>query len=30
MKNRFHVREDWIGKVIRWGGDNFEIEFISE
>ncbi len=30
LKNRFHVREDWIGKVIRWDGDNFEIEFISE
>jgi hypothetical protein len=30
LKNRFHVREDWIGKVILWDGDNFEIEFSAE
>jgi hypothetical protein len=30
LKNRFHIREDWIGKVILWDGDNFEIEFCAE
>lgn len=30
LKNQFHVREDWIGKVTLWDGDNFEIEFSSE
>lgn len=28
LKNQFHVREDWIGKVTLWNGDDFEIEFI--
>ena len=27
LKNTFHSRTDWIGKVILWDGDNFEIEF---
>ena len=27
LKNKFHVREDWAGKVTEWDGDNFEIEF---
>ncbi len=30
LKNRFHVREDWIGKILNWDGDNFEIEFREE
>lgn len=29
LKNQFHIREDWIGKVTLWDGDNFEIEFFS-
>ena len=27
LKNKFHVRKDWIGKVTVWDGNNFEIEF---
>lgn len=27
LNNTFHVRDDWIGKVTLWDGDNFEIEF---
>lgn len=30
LKNKFHVREKWLGKVTVWDGDNFEIEFCSE
>ncbi len=30
LKNQFHVREDWVGKVTLWDGDNFEIEFSSK
>lgn len=30
FKNKFHVREDWIGKVVLWDGDNFEIEFTRD
>ena len=27
LKNRFHTRKDWKGKITLWDGDNFEIEF---
>jgi hypothetical protein len=30
LKNQFHVREDWVGKVTLWNGDDFEIEFSAE
>ncbi len=30
LKNKFHTREDWIGVVSLWDGDNFEITFKSE
>lgn len=30
LKNQFHVREDWMGKVAVWNGDDFEIEFVYE
>jgi len=30
LKNTFHPREDWIGRVVLWDGDNFEIEFTRE
>jgi hypothetical protein len=29
LDNTFHVREDWIGKVTLWDGENYEIEFTS-
>ena len=29
LDNTFHLREDWIGEVTVWDGDNFEIEFKS-
>jgi hypothetical protein len=30
FKNTFHSREDWIGQVTHWDGDNFHILFTSE
>jgi hypothetical protein len=27
LGNAFSIKKDWVGKVIRWDGDNFEIEF---
>lgn len=30
LKNSFHSRESWIGKVILWDGDNFQIEFAEQ
>ena len=27
LKNTFFVKEDWLGKVIVWNGDDFVIEF---
>ena len=30
LKNRFHTRPDWKGKITLWNGDNFEIEFEPE
>ena len=30
LKNQYHVREDWVGKVTVWDGDNFEIVFESK
>ncbi|WJG09218.1 hypothetical protein [Aliiglaciecola sp. LCG003] len=27
LGNTFHPKKDWIGKIILWDGDNFEIEF---
>ena len=27
LGNTFHPKDDWIGKIILWDGDNFEIEF---
>ncbi len=30
LKNKFHTREDWIGVVSLWDGDNFEITFKPE
>jgi len=27
LKNTFHVKEDWFGKVTLWDGDNIEIKF---
>ena len=29
LDNTFHVREDWIGRVTVWDGENYEIEFTS-
>jgi hypothetical protein len=29
LKNRFHIKEDWLGKITFWDGDRFEIEFRS-
>ncbi len=30
LNNTFFAKEDWVGKVILWDGDNYEIEFIAE
>jgi hypothetical protein len=30
LGNTFHPKEDWVGKVILWDGDNFEIEFCKQ
>jgi uncharacterized lipoprotein len=30
LNNTFHVREDWLGKVTLWDGDNFEITFVGK
>lgn len=30
LKNKFHTRSDWKGKITVWDGDNFEIEFEPE
>lgn len=27
LGNTFSIKKDWVGKVILWDGDNFEIEF---
>lgn len=27
LGNSFHPKVDWVGEVILWDGDNFEIEF---
>ena len=29
LKNTFHARPDWIGRVSQWDGDNVEIEFVA-
>ena len=30
FKNTFSIKKDWVGKVILWDGDDFEIEFIDQ
>ena len=30
LKNTFSVRENWLGKLALWDGDNFEIEFTKD
>lgn len=30
MVNEFHVREDWIGELLLWDGNNFEIKFVRQ
>ncbi|MGR3220108.1 MAG: hypothetical protein ACUZ8H_09880 [Candidatus Anammoxibacter sp.] len=30
VKKHFHPKEDWIGKLTLWDGDNFEFEFTKE
>lgn len=30
LGNTFHPKTDWIGEIILWDGDNFEIEFKQE
>ncbi len=30
LGNTFHPKEKWIGDIILWNGDDFEIEFKSE
>lgn len=30
LKNTFHARTDWIGQILLWDGNNFEIEFTKE
>jgi len=30
LKNTFHIKEDWLGKVTSWDGDNFEIQFVMK
>tara|TARA_R110002049_G_scaffold138614_6_gene298811 strand:+ start:13555 stop:13947 length:393 start_codon:yes stop_codon:yes gene_type:complete len=27
LGNTFHPKKDWVGKVVLWNGDDFEIEF---
>ena len=27
LGNTFHPKKDWIGEILLWDGDNFEIEF---
>lgn len=29
LKNTFHVRPEWFGRVTVWDGDNYEIEFVD-
>ncbi|MFV2055621.1 MAG: hypothetical protein ACC707_04095 [Thiohalomonadales bacterium] len=30
LGNTFHPKLDWVGEIILWDGDNFEIEFRQE
>jgi hypothetical protein len=30
LGNTFHPKRDWLGKITKWDGDNFEIEFSKE
>ena len=30
LKNSFHARKNWVGKVILWDGENFQIEFTAQ
>jgi hypothetical protein len=30
LKNTFHARKDWVGRLDVWDGENFEIAFRSE
>lgn len=30
LGNTFHPKADWLGEIILWDGDNFEIEFKQE